>query len=168
MNSFAICVALQTTNSLNDDCPRFQDENCPALAQVAISSHSTYSRFTYIRSNFLVKRLLAHKTADKKLTSKMSATIDQLRLRATSPTKTSAKPRRTSLRARKNATKMNTDDRTRPRPQISGSDRGYFSRRRVLRIAPSGTPIIPDIMVTAPNIKDTLYPDIRQRQKTAH
>ena len=88
----------------------------------------------------------------------MSATIDQLRLRATSPMKTKAKPKRTLVRAKKNATKIKTDERTRPRPQIRGSDLGYFKRRRVLSRAPSGTPIIPETIVTPPKMSETLYP----------
>jgi len=92
------------------------------------------------------------------LTSKISATIDQLRLRATSPRKTKAKPMSTLVRAKKNATKIKTDERTRPSPQIRGSDLGYFSLRRVLSIAPSGTPIMPETIVTAPKISETLFP----------
>jgi len=96
----------------------------------------------------------------------MSATIDQFRLRATSPRKTKANPIMTFVRARKNATKMNPDERMRPQPQIKGSERGYFSRNLVLRIAPSGTPIIPETIVTAPKINDTLHRDKDKKGQT--
>ncbi len=90
--------------------------------------------------------------------------MDQLRLRATSPMKTRAKPKRTSLRAQKNAMQMNMDETTSPSPQMRGSERGYFSRSRVLRRAPRGTPSMPETMVTAPKINDTLH-GTKQRQK---
>jgi hypothetical protein len=51
---------------------------------------------------------------------------------------------------------------------MSGSERGYFSRRRVLSSAPSGTPIMPDNIVTAPNMRDTLDGTRKEGQKQRH
>ena len=98
----------------------------------------------------------------------MSATIDQLRLSATSPKKTKANPKKTLVRARKKATKMNPDERTRPRPQMRGSERGYFSRSLVLRIAPRGTPSIPETIVTAPKMSETLHGTKTETKRTKH
>ena len=86
----------------------------------------------------------------------MSATIDQLRFRATSPRKTKAKPIKMLERAKKNVAKMKMEERIRPEPQIMGSDLGYFSRSQVLRSAPRGTPNIPETIVTAPKMIETL------------
>lgn len=82
--------------------------------------------------------------------------MDQLRFRATSPMNTRANPIKTSTREKKNATKIKIDDKTSPMPQMRGSERGYFSRRTVLRIIPRGTPSIPETIVTAPKTSDTL------------
>ena len=51
---------------------------------------------------------------------------------------------------------MKTAERIRPNPQIKGSDLGNFSLRQVLSKAPRGTPNIPDTIVTAPKISETL------------
>ena len=86
----------------------------------------------------------------------MSATMDQLRLRATSPRKTNANPMKMLVRAKKKVAKMKTEERMRPEPQMIGSARGNFSLKKVLSNAPSGTPNIPETIVTAPKIMETL------------
>ncbi len=86
----------------------------------------------------------------------MSATMDQLRLRATSPRKTKANPMKMLVRAKKKVAKMKKDERISPVPQIIGSALGNFSRKKVLSNAPSGTPSIPETIVTAPKMMETL------------
>ena len=56
---------------------------------------------------------------------------------------------------------MKTAERMRPNPQIKGSDLGNFSLRQVLSKAPRGTPNIPDTIVTAPKISETLKIELK-------
>lgn len=90
------------------------------------------------------------------LTSRISATMDQLRFRVISPINTKAKHMKMSIFAKKNTIQIKRDEMINPKPQIRGSEKGYFSRRIVLRIIPKGTPNIPDTIVTTPKTTGTL------------
>ena len=86
----------------------------------------------------------------------MSATIAQLQLSATSP-------RNTSVYAKFAFSVTNSIEAaisgaliSKPMAQITGSDRGYRLPNLVDRKLPSGTPIIPAIIVITPNLNDTL------------
>jgi hypothetical protein len=90
------------------------------------------------------------------LTRSMSATMDQLRFRKTSPKKMSAKHALPFTEAKREAKNRNGILTKSPMAHIRGSMRGYRDRNLCANIEPSGTPTSPDIIVMTPNLYATL------------
>lgn len=95
----------------------------------------------------------------KTLTSKMSATIDQLRLIDSSPRKMRKQHMQMLELAQRAAAKSRGALTSRPQAHMQGSARGYLTRILCARNDPAGTPMIPDTMVITPNLYDTLEPN---------
>jgi len=90
------------------------------------------------------------------LTRSMSATIDQFKLRKTSPKNINAKHALLFTVARREAAKSSGELTRSPMAQIMGSMRGYRDRNLRANSEPSGTPMSPDIIAMMPNVYATL------------
>ena len=97
-----------------------------------------------------------------RLTSKISATMDQLRLMAIIPKKMNTSEATTDFSAKwKRATLKMTEQEARPTPQMTGSARAHRRFSRVDDVAPRITPKMPASIVTRPKMKDTLEKECR-------
>ena len=90
------------------------------------------------------------------LTRSMSATMDQLRLRKTSPKNMNIKHAVPFTVARREAANRRGELMRSPVAHIMGSMRGYRDRNLCANIEPSGTPTSPDIIAMMPNLYATL------------
>jgi hypothetical protein len=90
------------------------------------------------------------------LTRSMSATMDQLRFRKTSPKKMNAKHTLPFTGAKREAANRSGELTRSPMAHIMGSMRGYRDRNLCANSEPSGTPTSPDIIAMMPNLYATL------------
>lgn len=86
------------------------------------------------------------------LTSSMSAMMDQVRLRNTSPKNTRVRHHMAWLEASTRARNTMGADVMRPNPQIIGSQSGYRGRSLWAIRDPRGTPMMPAAIETKPNL----------------
>jgi len=90
------------------------------------------------------------------LTRSMSATMDQLRLRKTSPKNMNVKHTLAFTEAKREEANRSGALTRSPMAHIMGSMRGYRDRNLCAKIEPSGTPTSPDIIAMMPNLYATL------------